>query len=763
MFTIASILALSFSAQLIAPPQDPGIRPQILPRERVERALQLDQLKIHIQIADGTAATEIEQVFLNRTNRPAEEVYLWPIPEGASVTDFQLWIDGKAQKAEILDKEKARGVYEEIVRGQRDPALLEWAGLGCVRCSVFPVPGNGEGRVKLKYIHNMTPSAGLFEYELPLRLAAIAPSGIRSLTIDGAIESQRPLSSIYSPTHSLDVKKSGDRSARFSYEGSGVSREKDFLLTYLIANQDFGALILAHRSPGADGFFSLALSPRFDLAPAAIQPKDIIFVCDTSGSMQGVKIEQARKALTQCLGRLNANDRFAVVRFSTEAESFKSELLDATKENTEAAKAWVSKFEARGGTNIDDALTNALKYKKNEGRLAMIFFLTDGCPTIGVTDPVQLVNRVKANNTNGLRLFTFGVGFDVNTQLLDTLARETKAAREYVRPEEDVEHKVSALFDKVESPVLSNISISVSGAEFNEVYPKEISDLFKGSQLLLTGRYRGKGPAILKLSGKINNESREFTFNINLPEVEERYDSIAPLWATRKVGFLMDEIRLRGANAELVAEIKRLAREYNIITPYTSFLVVEEGRRVASARGGVDRFALAAGDEATTLLVSDSKESLKRLEELSLKKDGEIGVNESQDAGGLAGATGNEHAPPASTRPAGLSGPFSGGGAPGGRTELSLRRLRDGENKESAEDVARRYSKSVGTRVFQMIDKVWVDTSFTENDRAKIVKIKFLSDEYFSLVKKEPGLAACFALGERVVVQCKGTFYEVES
>lgn len=784
------------SLQLLSLVFLPTLQFTAAPPQRAERLLHLDSLKATIRIVDNTATTELEQVFINRGSVPAEETYLWPLPEGASVSDFQLWVDGKAQKAELLDKDKARGVYEDIVRTKRDPGLLEWAGLGCVRASVFPVPPRGEGRVKIKYTHTLSASANLFEYVLPVRLAALAPEGIRSFIIDGVLESQRALSSIYSPTHSLDLKQTGERGARFSYEGSGATRDKDFILTFIIPEREFGALLLTHRSPGADGFFTLAVTPRFDLGAASVQPKDVIFVCDTSGSMQGEKIEQAKKALSQCIGRLNTNDRFAIIRFSTEAESFSPNLLDSTKDNIDAARGWIQKIEARGGTNIDEALSTALKLKKSDGRLSMIFFMTDGCPTVGVTDIQQLIDRVKSNNVQNLRLFTFGVGFDVNTQLLDAIAKETRAEREYVRPQEDVEMKVSALFDKVGSPVLSNVSISCDGAEFYDIYPKQVPDLFKGSQLLLTGRYRGTGARTLKIAGTLGDASREWNYNINLPAVEERYDSIAPLWATRKVGFLMNEIRLRGQSKELLEEIKRLAREYNIITPYTSFLVVEDARRLSSARGIAPRDGRAradgvatADDDLLALGYTNNRDSLTRLEDFAKPSSGEGAVDKSKDAGDLAGATSNnpslrpgrrqlgDTVPPAGGNPATTgprpSGPTTpGGGGPSGPTTgppggaPAIRyvggTVNDEKKLDTITEATKRFSKAVGSRVFQLINKVWIDTSFTEKDRERIVKIKFLSDDYFALLKKEPDLAACLSLGERVVVQCKGTFYEIE-
>lgn len=724
--------------------------------QRPARALSLEQLHIRIQIAGPTAMTEVEQVFRNRSSAPSEEIYIWPIPEGASVSDFQLWIDGKAQQAEILDKNKARGVYENIVRSKRDPALLEWAGFACVRCSVFPVPANGEGRVKLKYIHSAAATANIYEYVMPMRTAAIAPEGIRSMTIQGTIDSPAGLASIYSPTHALDIRQTGDRSAKFSYEGNHVARDKDFILTFAAPDRDFGALLLAHRSPGADGYFSLTLNPRFDLAPGTVLPKNIIFVVDTSGSMNGAKLAQAQAALLQCVAGLNKEDQFALFRFSTDVETMSGGFLENNPANIQNARQWIQSLAARGGTNIDEALSAAMKLAKSTNRMSMIFFLTDGLPTVGEADTSRIAARVRADLEQQIRIFTFGVGFDVNTQLLDEISKVSRGAREYVRPEENVELKVASLFEKVSNPVLSNVSISCEGAAFFDVYPRQIPDLFKGSQLLLTGRFRGEGPRDLLLRGRFGNASREFTFKINLPAVEEKYDSLGPLWAMRKVGFLLDEIRLRGANPELVDEVRRLGKEHNIVTPYTSFLVVEESRRLASARGVPQSEGRHADGDGSELYDRENADAVRdRLSELKEKVSGEEAVENSKAADDLSRAK----------SPGGLSGPkppSAGGRDTGSGVWGGGRSGAPNSSKDNVEALAARYTRSTGGRVFRMIQNTWIDSTFTENDRAKIIKVKFLSKEYFDLLAADASLNACFSLGTRIVVKSQGVFYEIE-
>ncbi|HKB16687.1 MAG TPA: VIT domain-containing protein, partial [Planctomycetota bacterium] len=514
------------------------------------------------------------------------EVFLLPLPEDTVVSDLSMTVDGKVVKGELLDRREARGAYESIVRSRRDPALLEWVGRSCVRLSAFPVPPSGEARVKVRYASVLPVSGGAFELRLPLSLGPVARAALKSLVFQAAIEFSKPIGAIYSPTHPVEVVRTGERSARVSMEGSDVRADRDLRLLVSLAQEEIGLLFLSHRRAGEDGTFLALLSPRLDLEASKVLPKDVVFVLDTSGSMEGEKIAQAKGALRDALGRLNPGDRFHLVRFATEAEAFREGLVPATPGNVEAARAWIAAFEALGGTNLGEALRRALAVPGEPGRLTMLFLLTDGLPTVGTIEEKTLLAEVRRENGARARIFVFGVGVDVNTRLLDTLAEETRAAREYVTDGEAIDLKVASLVDKVSHPILSDPLLFLDGAEARDVYPKRLPDLFRGSPLVVAGRFRGEGEAKVRLRGRFGEGEREWVYVVDLPAVESRNDSIRTTWASRKVGYLLDEIRLNGENAEVVEEVKRLAREHAIVTPYTSLLVREEQRRLSSARSG---------------------------------------------------------------------------------------------------------------------------------------------------------------------------------
>ena len=254
-------------------------------------------------------------------------------------------------------------------------------------------------------------------------------------------------------------------------------------------------------------------------------------------------------------------------------------MLDADSEQIAEAEKWVQKLEATGGTAINDALAAALDYRTDDkGRSFTIVFFTDGQPTIGETSTDRILQNIAAKNTANTRIFTFGVGDDVNATFLDAIADKTRALATYVRPAEDIEAKVSGLFSKISNPVLTNLKLSATNdISFNEIYPPELPDLFHGNQLIVMGRYSGKGASAIKLEGMVGMEKKEFVYEVAFPDkTNDDHAFVEQLWARRKVGYMLDQIRANGEKPELVNEVTALAKKYGITTPYTSYLIVPD-------------------------------------------------------------------------------------------------------------------------------------------------------------------------------------------
>ena len=502
-----------------------------------------------------------------------------------------MWIDGKETQGEILDAKKASDVYTSYVRRTQDPALLEYLGNSLMRLRVFPILPKSDQKVKISFTSVAQQDAGVIEYIYPLKTDGKGTQTLKDFSVKIGIKSQHPLQSIYSPTHAVDIRRKGEKEAAVEFEKSQAILDKDFQLFYSVGNKDIGLTPVLYRPVSSeDGYFMFLISPQVEASKSRV-PRDVVLVLDTSGSMSDIKMSQAKKALKQCFGQLTKDDRFALVSFATAVRTYKDTLTEATSEQLEKAEKWVDDLRAGGGTAILPALTTALDFRgKDDGRSFNMVFFTDGQATVDERDPVKIVKSVVGKNSANTRIFTFGVGDDVNAVMLDQLADETRAVSTYVRPAEDIEAKASSLYAKISHPVLTNVKLTCEGVKLHEVYPTQLPDLFHGGQLVVFGRFSGSGGTAIKLTGKVGKEDRELAYDIKFPvrtDSDTGREFVEHLWARRKVGFILDQIRVNGESKELVEEVTALAKKYGIATPYTSYLVVPDGPMpVVPPRGG---------------------------------------------------------------------------------------------------------------------------------------------------------------------------------
>jgi Ca-activated chloride channel family protein len=554
----------------------------LIPEEKSLPPLAMLNHKVTIDIKDQVAVTRVEQTFRNHTQRQLEATYVFPVPKGAGVNKFTMWVNGEEVKGELVEASKARDVYNSIVRRTQDPGLLEYIGTNLLRMRVFPIPPNGDQKVALSYSSVANRESGLVEYVYPLKTDGKATQTLEELTITADINSQHGVSNVYSPTHSITLKRRNDKQVTVTFDKKQGLLDKDFQMFYQLGDKDVGLTALTHRPVSSEkGHFLMLMTPKVEMSKGYEVPRDVVMVLDTSGSMRGPKMEQARKALKYCLDNLTRNDRFALINFATTVNRYKDNLLKVESDQISQAKKWVDELEATGGTAINDALASALDLRdaKEEGRTFTVIFFTDGQPTIGETNVETIMKNTMAKNTTSTRIFTFGVGDDVNATFLDALAEKTRAIATYVRPEEDIEAKTSALYSKISHPVLANLKLATTGdVSLSEVYPAQLPDLFHGQQLTVCGRFTGKGASAIKLTGMVGKETKEIVYEITFPEkTGNERDFVEQLWARRKVGYLLDQIRANGEKKELVDEVVTLAKRYGITTPYTSYLIVPDG------------------------------------------------------------------------------------------------------------------------------------------------------------------------------------------
>jgi len=562
---------------------DGFIVPVPRPEEKIP-PLSVKYHKVNVEITRQVAETSIDQVFINNHHRDIEGIFIFPIPEKAAISEFSMYVGNKKIKGEILDRDQARKIYQDIVRRMRDPALLEYMGRDMFRARIYPIPARGEKRIQLSYTEILKAEKSLVKYIYPLNTERFSLRPIKEVVISVKIDSNVPIANIYSSSHKVSVRKESETRAAVGFEASNVKPDEDFLLYYSLSQDDIGLSFLNWKDEGEEeDYYMLLASPPYTSKKEKLLNENIIFVLDSSGSMSGRKIVQAKDAARFVINHLDKNDKFSIVDFDDSVEVFASELISANAQNKSKALQFVEEIEDSGGTNINDALIQALKLTQMGNRPNYILFLTDGLPTVGITRTLDILQNVSQGNKFNSRIFVFGVGNDVNTELLDRISSDNRGTSVYVGEKDDLEVAISSYYEKISSPLLSDLKISFKGIEVRDSYPRSLPDLFKGSQLVLLGKFKGKGSVSVVLSGKVGKKEKRFVLEDQFLVRDESFGFLPRLWATRRVGYLLEEIRLHGQKDELVEEVKKLGLKYGIVTPYTSFLVTEKERRLIAA------------------------------------------------------------------------------------------------------------------------------------------------------------------------------------
>lgn len=712
--------------------------------------LQVSFHRVTVDVKGLVAETTVDQEFYNPNRERLEGTYVFPLPQGAQIDKLFLEIGGKMTEAELLPADKARALYEDIVRRMKDPALLEYAGRGAFKLRVYPIEPLSGKRVRIRYTQLLKSDAGITEYTYPLNTEKFSSTPIKDVSVKVTLDGSEPLRSVYCPTHPAEIRRDGDRRAVVGWEGSNVWPDTDFKVVFSRTPNPLGIDLVASRQPGEDGYFMLLASPG--IAPSAqVQPKDVCFVLDTSGSMAGPKLEQAKKALLFCLANLGADDRFEVIRFSTEGEPLFGSLVPADAAHLSRARSFVEDLRPIGGTAIEDALAAAKKLRPADSREARpytVMFLTDGIPTIGETREDPLVDFIRSAGRS-TRIFTFGIGTDVNTHLLDRIASETRAASQYVLPGEDLEVKVSAFYSKIRDPVLTNLSLSFTNPSIRvtRVMPSSLPDLFNGDQLVVFGRYSGSGPAAARISGTFNGKPREFAADVDFPDRTSGDSFVPRLWAARRVGWLLDEMRMHGESSELRDEVIRLAREFGVVTPYTAYLVLEDEERRGVAMN-LRSFQEMEQDHAVR---DDAKSRLDSVRREAASESGRTGASAVENSLALQGLMSVTNLPQAAPVAGMAKKTPEAGGAPG-----TSQGYRASQTQNYAQQV-----RVVAGRAFYQNGSVWTDSTAQSRRGLRQKQVRFASAEYFAIAARSPQAAQWLALGNEVDVVIDGVLVSV--
>lgn len=572
-----------------------------------EQAVELKGVGVTVDIEEQVGTTTLELTLHNPAARPQEAQVLLPVPEGATVRSFQYDGVGPEPTATLLRREEARRIYDAIVNRQRDPGLLEFAGYNLIRSSVFPIPAGATQKVRISYEQVHAADGARVDYLLP-RSESLGAEGV-AWTIQGSIKSKRPIATVYSPSHEIAQERVSAGHVKFRVPEGSASAPGSLRLSYVLAPPAAGddalaATVLCYpdASVGPGGGYFLLLGAAPAQSPTAARTKrEVIVVIDRSGSMRGQKIEQAKAAAAQVLEGLEPGEAFNIVDYSDTISTMAARPLIKTAETMQQARAYIGQLQANGGTALHDALVEALRQPATPEFLPLVLFLTDGLPTVGERNEVRIRDAARDNNSAKRRIFTFGVGFDVNTPLLTGIARTSRAASTFVLPDDNVEVAVSQVYRRLSGPVLSAPRLTALDASgkadprlVREVMPGVLGDVFDGDQVLVMGQYTGGGPVTLRLEGEQGGKARSYSFTLDPASASARHGYVPRLWAGRKIAALIEAIRQAGAEQpprtpqndpglkELVGEIVALSTRHGILTEYTSFLAVEPGSEAAS-------------------------------------------------------------------------------------------------------------------------------------------------------------------------------------
>ncbi|HTE45587.1 MAG TPA: VIT domain-containing protein [Gemmatimonadaceae bacterium] len=668
---------------------------------------------VRVELADRVLRYEVEERFVNHGRVAGEADYLFPLPANAAFQDLKLSINGELVSGETMNAGDARRIYEQIVRTQRDPALVEWMGHGLLRARIFPLNPGEEKRIVVRF-QSVAPREGdalRIDY---FRAAAQSQTTVRDAGATSFTLTYRDtpdLGTPYSPTHSLDLT---DRDGRHQAIVRGDARDVTLLVP--VRRNNAAAISMLPYAPGNEDGFALVTvtpppSPRNETTP-----RDITLVLDVSGSMQGRKMEQARAAGHQLLGTMRPDDRFRLIDFSSDVRTFRDEFVSATSANLRDAGRYLDALEAQGGTNIEGALREAVRPSTVNGRLPLVLFITDGEPTVGEQRPDRLASVAEdgsARSGTQRRIFTFGLGSDVNVSLLEQLAIGGRGTAQFVRPDESVERMVGVVANRLVDPVLTDVRVRIDGGDVRlaKILPAQPADVFADADLVVLARYSGHGSSRITVEGNRRGVPVRFTSNVDFPDRDRQNAFVARLWAAQRVGFLSAEKRKNSGGSEVDDEIRTLGERYGIPTEFTSYLVTEP-QFVANRKQAMMSPAVAGGSAAMPVSQPASVAADSRAMRFEAAKT--ASAQRAMSSVGMLDSMSAVVNTAALARGAGSS------------------------------------TRTLNGRTFVLRDSVWTDARFTTT--MPTTKIKPFSKVYFEIIDQVPELRAVFALGGRVTV-----------
>lgn len=545
--------------------------------------LELTSVTVEVQIDERIARTRTDQIFTNHAEWEVEGIYEFTLPEGAIITDLVLWIDDKRIQGLVLEKEEARQTYDAIVAQRIDPALIEQLAPNQFRLSIFPFPANGSRRVEFEYMQLLEARSGRLNYTFPLAPETDQPLQMELFVLRAQVRSQHAFEATTSGLPRLtDINRPDAHHANIFFGDEQIRPREDFTLTIRQTDDEPKPTVLSFAPQGNDslGYYALWLPPLPELTQGDPLPQSLTFVIDISSSMQQGKLQAVKGALAAAIDELDATDLFNIVVFSHRADSFAAAPVPADPANKKAATAFINQQDALGVSNFEAGLGRAMQQAFPASRVNHVIFLTDGLPTLGEVELEPLSELVGQWAADRARLFTIGVGRDVDRGFLTGLAEEQRGEAYFLSEEGDIEAALQELFESLVFPVLLLDELRFDPVEIHDVHPRGVEALAAGRELFQVGRYRGGGSLTLNLTGHVGDETVSLDFPLEFTQTDVSGTLIPRLWAYQKVQALEGQIARFGEQQELLDDILTLGLDYRLVTRRTSLFAPDDGVEV---------------------------------------------------------------------------------------------------------------------------------------------------------------------------------------
>ncbi|MBL8219494.1 MAG: VWA domain-containing protein [Bryobacterales bacterium] len=584
---------IAASTPLMAAPADDAGSLRVIDREgHIGAHCPLKRTEVKASISGFLSRVTVTQHFENPLAERIEAVYTFPLPQNAAVDDMTMLVGDRTIKGKIKPREEAKAIYEAARQAGRTASLLEQERANIFTQSVANIRPGEKVKITISYVETLRYEAGSYEFVFPMVVGPryipkrlndaaritppVTPEGTRAghdITVEVALDAGVPIDVLRCTSHDVATERPDARRAIIKLKNSATIPNKDFILQYDVAGRKIEDAVLTHKGTKG-GFFSLILQPPDRVVEAEVTPRELVFVLDTSGSMSGFPMDKSKEVMRMALASMHSRDTFNIITFAGDTHILFPAPVPATAENVAAAQRFVDQRRGGGGTEMMKAIRAALEPTRSQEHMRVVAFLTDGY----VGNDMDILAEVK--KYSNARVFSFGVGNSVNRFLLDKMAEHGRGEVEYVTLNADGSAAAKRFYERMRTPLLTDIRIEWNGLPVSEVYPKRVPDLFAAKPMVIHGRFSAAAKGVVKIYGKSAGREIVRTVNVDLPAVQASHDVLASLWARTKIEDLTSSdyagVQRGTLSLELRNEITKLGLDFRLMTQFTAFVAVEE-------------------------------------------------------------------------------------------------------------------------------------------------------------------------------------------